>query len=84
MKQGIKKAVVGVLAVFMVLSTGAASALSDSNGVCDNYTAGQATGREVGFSQRGRSRSFVDADGDGVCDNYGTRQGREYRRGHNK
>ena len=48
MKQGIKKAVVGILAVSMVASVGAVSAFAagtgrnfadaDGNGVCDNYS----------------------------------------------
>lgn len=96
MKQGIKKAVVGVLAVSMALSMGATSAFAagtgnrrnfvdtDGDGICDHYTTRQTTSQEVNFSQNGRGRNFVDADGDGICDNYGTRQGRGYCGGRNK
>lgn len=63
MKQGIKKAVVGILAVSMVASVGAVSAFAagtgrnfadaDGNGVCDNYSVEQTVSRAAGrFTKR--------------------------------
>ena len=97
MKQGIKKAVVGILAVSMVAYVGAVSAFSsgtgrnfsdaDNDGICDNYAVGQATGQETGqetASSLNRGQNYVDEDNDGVCDNLGTGQGRQYRGGRNQ
>ena len=84
MKQGIKKAVVGILAVSMVASVGAVSAFAagtgrnfadaDGNGVCDNYSVEQTVSRAAGALQKGSGQNFVDADNDGICDNYAVGQ----------
>ena len=84
MKQGIKKAVVGILAVSMVVSVGAVSAFAagtgrnfadaDGNGVCDNYSVEQTVSRAAGALQKGSGQNFVDADNDGICDNYAVGQ----------
>lgn len=84
MKQGIKKAVVGILAVSMVASVGAVSAFAagtgrnfadaDGNVVCDNYSVEQTVSRAAGALQKGSGQNFVDADNDGICDNYAVGQ----------
>ena len=83
-EQGIKKAVVGILAVSMVVSVGAVSAFAagtgrnfadaDGNGVCDNYSVEQTVSRAAGALQKGSGQNFVDADNDGICDNYAVGQ----------
>ena len=84
MKQGIKKAVVGLLAVSMVASVGAVSAFAagtgrnfadaDGNGVCDNYSVEKTVSRAAGALQKGSGQNFVDADNDGICVNYAVGQ----------